>query len=480
MKKFIKALVLPMLLFVSLSAGAQSRNQNGTVPLKDLSAGQSRQRADGSVDKVHKDGGGYTHTYIDKGGNKVNQPIRFDQNSGREIPGAKSVHPRDGGQAVVIPQQPRQQTQQYDGRQQQQQSRPYSSGPAVNQNGTVKLNQLAPGQSRVRADGTTDKVHKDGGGYTHSYVDRQGERHNESIRYDSRGQERKISDTEHRNNGQVVTQYRNGNIDVRGSDGLRSRRNNSGGYVYQERRETWNNQRAVYRDYQNNYRSVYIENNYYGSPVYFYRPSVYGYSDYVRVLSPWSRPTQYAWEWNYNSRYRGYYSPYAVYSTPSQWLTDYMIMSLIQSRFERVLYNDDVYSYTQGTGSLDSMIRDEIRLQVEQSLRYQQTAVQFNSSMDPSNIIRNGRLMVADEAMYAVDQNGNQCVLDESDVVRIVSLASVYEGQAQVRVVSAKRGSCYIGSYVSVSMENLIDMENEFQSRIQLGMREMRSRNLGF
>lgn len=488
MINFFKKLVIPALLFVTLFANAQSRNQNGTVKLSELRPGESRQRADGSIDTRHKDGGGYTHQYIDKSGQQVKQPIRIDQNSGREVPGAKSVRPAGGGPAVVIPARQDQRPQVTQQRQQdfrpqvqQQDYRSQQSRPEVNHNGTVKLKELQPGQLRTRVDGSTDRVHKDGGGFTHSYRDSQGERHNESIRYDSRGQQVKISDTEHRHNGQVVTKYRSGAVDVRDTDGLRYRRDTSGGYVYQDRRDTWNNHRAIQRDYGNNYHSTYIENNYYGAQVFFFRPSYYGYSEYERVLTPWSRPSRYSWnEWNFNPRYRGYYSPYDVYATPSQWVTDYILMSLIQSRFERVLYNDDVYSYTQRSGGLSDMVRDEIRMQVERSLRYQQSAVQFNSIMDPSQIITSGRLMVVSEAMGAQDQNGYECVLDESDVVRLISQSSSYNGEARLRVVSAKLGSCEVGSYVSISTENLIEMENDFQSRIQLGMREMRTRNLGY
>ncbi len=467
----IKMLIIPTFIFGSLISSARghgsSTNENGTVKLKELQPGQSRQRVDGSVDKVHKDGAGYTHSYVDGGGNKHNESIRYDQNN-HEVKTGEAIHPRNGGPAYVEQRsQPRQQQPQVQYR-----------APEVNRNGTIKLKELAPGESRVRADGTTDKVHRDGAGYTHSYVDGRGERHNESIRYDQRtGREVKMSDTEHRFNGDVVTHYRNGAYDVRGNDGLRSRRNSSGGYIYQERHDTWNNRPVIYREYNNNYKTVFVQNNYYGSSVYFYRPSYYGYSEYSRVLSPWSQPSYYTWDWNYNNRYSSYYRPYGRYASPSQWLTDYMIMSLIQSRYDRVTYDDDVVSYAQDSYGVSEAIREEIRMQVEQSLRAQRTSVQLDSGMDPQQIIVSGRLMVVHESILATDSYGSECQIDESDIVRIVS--QDYQGQARLRVITAKTGSCGINSIITVSTDNLIQMENDFQSRIQLGMGEMRRRNVG-
>lgn len=152
-------------------------------------------------------------------------------------------------------------------------------------------------------------------------------------------------------------------------------------------------------------------------------------------------------------------------------------MSLIQSRYDRVTYADEVVSYAQDSYGVSEAIREEIRMQVEQSLRAQRTSVQLDSGMDPQQIIVNGRLMVVHESILATDSYGSECQIDESDIVRIVS--QDYQGQAKLRVIAAKSGSCGLGSILTVSTDNLIQMENDFQSRIQLGMGEMRRRNVG-
>jgi hypothetical protein len=357
----------------------------------------------------------------------------------------------------------------------------YGRPPQTNKNGTVLLKELKPGQSRVRADGTSDKVHKDGKGYTHTFVDGNGNVRKESIRYDKNGREVKISDTERRTNGDVITKYKSGVSEIRTKDGLRYQQDRYGKTVYQEKYSTWNNRPVIQRHYHNNYTTVYVQNNYYGYPAYFYRPTYFDYNYYNYSLSVWSRPVVYSWHWSYNPWYYNYYRPYPTYYSPAYWLTDYLLMSLIQSNYERIAADNEVIAvqsqYSQV--ALNEQIKEEIRVQVEQALRQQQAAVQNNSTMDPSQILTQGRLMVVHADLTVEDENGSQCQLDEGDVIRLINQPTAQNPIAELKVVSAKGTSCPAGTTLSLSANNLIDMENEFQSRIQQGMNEMKTNKVG-
>lgn len=357
----------------------------------------------------------------------------------------------------------------------------YSRPPATNKNGTVLLKELNPGQSRTRADGTTDRVHKDGNGYTHTFVDKNGSVRKESIRYDKSGKEVKISDTERRANGDVVTKYKSGVTQYQSRDGLKYQQDKYGKTVYQETKSTWNNRPVIYRQYNNNYTTVYVQNNYYGTPAYFYRPTYFDYNYYSYTLASWNRPVYYSWHWTYNPWYNEYYRPYSTYQSPSYWLTDYLLMAMIQSNYERIAADNEVMAqqaqYNQI--AMSQQIKDEVRRQVEEALRDQQQAVQTQSTMNPSEILTQGRLMVVHTDLNVEDQNGSQCQLDEGDVIRLLTQPSAQNPIVQLSVVSAKGTSCPIGTTLRMSSSNLVEMESEFQSRIQQGMTEMKSGNVG-
>lgn len=363
---------------------------------------------------------------------------------------------------------------------------------------TIPLKKVRPGDTRTRADGTFDKVHKDGKGYTHTYTDSRGNLRKESIRYNKYGKEVKMSDTERKSNGDVITRYKSGISEVRTHDGLRYQEDRYGKTIYKERKDTWNNRPVIYREYRNNYKTVYVQNYYYGSPVYFYRPSLFDDNYYSYTLRTWNRPVHYTWGWNYIQRYpryHYYYRPYVSYYSPAYWLTDYLIMSLIQANYERVASNadyaddgdeyddydnnDNDYRDSNNQATLSEAVKEEIRKQVELALRNQQQAVKNNSTMEPSQILTEGRLMVVHADLNVEDQSGNQCQLDEGDVVRILSQPSTQNPTAQLKVVSAKGTSCAAGTTLTISSTNLLEMENEFQSRIQQGMSEMQKNKVG-
>ncbi len=251
--------------------------------------------------------------------------------------------------------------------------------------------------------------------------------------------------------------------------------------MYQEKYSTWNNRPVIYRQYNNNYTTVYVQNNYYGYPSYFYRPSYYDYNYYSWTLTTWSRPVSYNWHWSYNPWYYNYYRPYVSYYSPAYWLTDYLLMSLIQSNYDRIAADNEVIAVQQQYNqvAISEQIKEEVRIQVEQALKQQQAAVQNNTTMDPAQILTQGRLMVVHSDLTVEEADGSQCQLDEGDVLRLINQPTSQNPIAELKVVSAKGTSCPAGTTLSLSASNLIEMENEFQARIQQGMTEMKNTNVG-
>ncbi len=156
-------------------------------------------------------------------------------------------------------------------------------------------------------------------------------------------------------------------------------------------------------------------------------------------------------------------------------------MSLIQANYDRIAADNEVIAVQQQYNqvAISEQIKEEVRIQVEQALKQQQAAVQNNTTMDPAQILTQGRLMVVHADLTVEEADGSQCQLDEGDVLRLINQPTSQNPIAELKVVSAKGTSCPAGTTLSLSASNLIEMENEFQARIQQGMTEMKNTNVG-
>jgi hypothetical protein len=235
----------------------------------------------------------------------------------------------------------------------------------------------------------------------------------------------------------------------------------------------------VYRPYT--YRSVtfavYTPVRYYPSPFYAW------------TYSPWTRPVRYTWGW-YNDPwygyYRGYFAPYPVYTSPTLWLTDYLIATTLQAAYtermaERRAAAD--YAYASGT-QLSPEVKQAIATEVQQQIEYQRRLAGNDSGtatadgLPPTLTDNRDHLFVVDRPLDVpnVSMGGQTCSISEGDVLQMNGPASGDSDAASVMVVSSKPGSCGRGSAVSVYLADLSEMQNRLRETVDQGLEELRNK----
>jgi hypothetical protein len=232
-------------------------------------------------------------------------------------------------------------------------------------------------------------------------------------------------------------------------------------------------------------------------PGFYYAPAFYSWAYY-----PWFSPVPYAWDWVVDPWY-GYYGAYfavsPLYSSPSLWLTDYYLGQVMASAYQLQMQSqqageaeaaalqsnsqdgeqgegDPVYAPadTPITPDLKRAIADE----VQQQLSYENSAAQ-----NPENsanltglpqVMQPNHLFVVDAALDVAAANSASCELSPGDVLRLVAVPSDSSVTADLKVASSRRGDCPANLQVTVSLEQLQEMQNRFRAKLDSGLQALR------
>jgi hypothetical protein len=241
---------------------------------------------------------------------------------------------------------------------------------------------------------------------------------------------------------------------------------------------------ASYHYYYGNYyyRGVYV-NPYY--PSYYYGPAYYGW-----VYNPWTAPVSYSWGWAGNpwyGYYGGYFTPYPAYSSPSLWLTDYMISTSLaaayQARVEAQAQAAAMSNPAPLSPDVKQLIADEVRRQVALENTESQTAAK-NAELDAASssiqrALTDGTLhvFVAGKDLDVVDAAGGECALSQGDALQLTGQNAADATSVNLAVLASKGGrECPKGDTVAVSLQDLQDMQNHMRQTIDLGMQELQKK----
>ena len=218
-------------------------------------------------------------------------------------------------------------------------------------------------------------------------------------------------------------------------------------------------------------------------PSRYYRPAFYSWA-----YRPWARPVEYRWGWGarpWYGYYRGYYSPYPYYASPVFWLTDFMVAATLESAYQAQL--DDasapppppVYDAGGMTPEVKQAIADEVRRQVDQERSEQQA---MDQGYDPSagappplfsgNVSRIF-LVASGTVAYA---GGRERLLSPGDVLQLNGAPAPNATYADVLVLASRDRDVPKGSTVSVSLQDLQEMQNRMRANIDQGLGDMQSR----
>ena len=306
-------------------------------------------------------------------------------------------------------------------------------------------------------------------------------------------------DIEHGAHGErtIVTQRPDHSIVV--STGRRS------GYV--ERPVVHNGHAYIQRTYVSGGKSfsrTYTAYNFHGQtldhyvPEDYYAPEFYGWAYY-----PWDAPAAYAWDWSGLAWYgcdQGYFSPLHTYPGAASWLTDYLLGQTLAAGYYADApasgcpgddaQADDAGVDADATGDdLDAQsdtpispdIQQAIADEVQQQLAYENAASTQPDPATASNltdlpqVLTPNHVFVVSQPLNIFTADSQSCALEAGNVLRLIAAPAVDAAAADLTVVSSRKGDCPVGVHVTVALQDLEEMQNNFRAQLDSGLQTLHS-----
>jgi hypothetical protein len=237
------------------------------------------------------------------------------------------------------------------------------------------------------------------------------------------------------------------------------------------------------------YRGLMFDNY---LPLYSYDPWFYGWAYY-----PWGAPVGYGWGWEgspWFAFYGGFFSPWAAYPSGAYWLTDYYLGQTLANGYQMEAPADGGEqgggyagdgagaaggdeAYAQADTPITPEIKQAIAEEVAQQLAYENAAAAQPDqapSLDglPQVLVAN-HLFVVNQGLNVATADGQQCGLSTGDVIKLVAAPPEGLATADLMVVSSRRGDCPAGLIVTLSLENLQEMQNNFRAQLDSGLQRL-------
>jgi hypothetical protein len=257
------------------------------------------------------------------------------------------------------------------------------------------------------------------------------------------------------------------------------------------------------------YRSYYWQGHaYYGfHPGFWYHPGFYAWG-----YHPWGVHVFWgvgAWGWGgapWWGFYGGWFTPYPYYAAPAYWLTDYLIAAELQSAYAaRQEAYADAATASYGGGSAPSApasstvtlspeVKEAIADEVKAELAAQQAQAAQNAGSDaqaapaPASAPANSPAKNDEEVPPALDParrtfvvdsdltvtaNGQECGLTAGDVLTRLTDTPDAENMVNASVSASKGSDCAAGQTIAVKVDDLQEMRNHFEEKLNNGMGEL-------
>ncbi len=198
--------------------------------------------------------------------------------------------------------------------------------------------------------------------------------------------------------------------------------------------------------------------------------------------APWfATPYPYAWGW-LGAPWYGYYSyyfrPYPYYGAPGLWLTDYIIAGILAEEYEEAherRYEERAEYGSHPASVIDDQVKEQIKTQVDESVQIHEKE---KKSVSLDDVLKNNsnalkHIFVVSEALTATAEDSQACELTRGDLIRLDEIPESDALEAQMRVVTAKRGNCEAGAVVHIGTTYLQEFLNDFHVRLENGMEKM-------
>ena len=211
------------------------------------------------------------------------------------------------------------------------------------------------------------------------------------------------------------------------------------------------------------------------TPMHYYRPAFYSY-----VYNPWARPIVYDWAWSgspWYGYYRGYFTPYPAYASPTLWLTDYLIGSVLEQAYEA---RGDSAGFAPGQAGITPDVKEALAEEVRRQLDLERSEGQSQNAAYgdvPPMFADNARHVFVVSDVLEVSTSRGECMVTEGDVLQLYGAPSPTAASADVIVLASKGTDCRRGSIASVPIQELQEMQNDMRATLDQGLADFQARH---
>jgi hypothetical protein len=246
-------------------------------------------------------------------------------------------------------------------------------------------------------------------------------------------------------------------------------------------------ERRTYYDHGRVYDRFYSSYGYHGHNLRVYAPARYFPGAYYGwAYQPWRTPVRYGWGFRGQSwygYYGAYWQPYSVYQSPSLWLTDYMLSQTLAASYQagveagaaQAPYSGPPIS-PEAKQLVVSEVQNDIAIENQEATTNQQRGVPDPASSGIARLMSDGKphAFVAGKEVDVVDASGLECAITDGDILQLRGSPGSQDTTANLVVVASKGGKdCQNGAQVSVTFEDLQEMNNHLREQVDAGMQEL-------
>jgi len=285
-----------------------------------------------------------------------------------------------------------------------------------------------------------------------------------------------------------------------GHRGFVERPFNRGGRAYMRRSYYYGGRRwaGVYRGYY-----------WGGHPYWGYVPGYYwGGGFYGWAYNPWAVSIGWGWGWGgapWYGYYGYYFAPYPVYASPAFWITDFLLAENLRAAYDaQQAANAEAAAAAAPpppasdqavvlTPEVKQAIADEVRAQIaaEQAAAAAPNATapvpaasaeapsdaapaatpantQLPEALDPKE-----RTFVVSNTLAEQTDDGTACSLSSGDVLTRIGDTPDANQSVKVLVTSGQNNDCATGTQISVAVQDLQDMHNDFRAKMDAGLQSL-------
>jgi hypothetical protein len=225
-----------------------------------------------------------------------------------------------------------------------------------------------------------------------------------------------------------------------------------------------------------------------------YAPAFYGWAYY-----PWDSPAAYMWGWASSAWLAcnaGFFDPSNSYQSGANWLADYYLGETLAESFDAGSQAgaascpagggqaaDADAAGDETSASVDTPISPEIKQmiadEVKQQLAYENAAATQPDQAPlldglPQVLVPN-HLFVVDKALNVSTADGQQCGLSAGDVIKLTAAPPDGAATADLMVLSSRKADCPAGTTVTLPLETLQEMHNNFRAQLDSGLQALRA-----